>query len=93
MSELLNELMTQEYFDESCQQLKEAFDEAIKQSGYDRIALAISCGKNKQDIMLMMAFYEFDVIPSAKKDGLDFKTTSELFGIEIKITKGLDEEK
>lgn len=92
MSELMQEMMTQEYFDESCKQLKSAFDKAVKESGYDSVVMAVSCGKNKKDILHMMAFYELEVIPSAKKDGLNFKSASELFGINVKITEAKDDE-
>ncbi|PMS49932.1 hypothetical protein [Vibrio parahaemolyticus] len=83
----MDEEMTQATFDKCCRLLKESFDEAVRCSGYDSIAMAISCGENKKDIMNMMAFYEFEVIPSAKRDGLAFKTASELFGVEVKITE------
>ncbi|MCU8204421.1 hypothetical protein M2H09_03860 [Vibrio vulnificus] len=83
----MSEEMTQEVFDECCRLLKESFDEAVMASGYDSIAMAISCGTNRRDIMTIMVFYEFEVIPSAKNEGLIFKTASELFGIEVKITE------
>lgn len=83
----MSEEMNQHTFDKCCQLLKESFDEAVKASGWDSIAMAISCGDNKKDIMTMMAFYEFEVIPSARQEGLEFKTTSEIFGIEVKITE------
>ncbi|TQP97154.1 hypothetical protein FLL77_11310 [Vibrio cholerae] len=87
MSELMKKMMTQEYFDEACKELKEAFDNAVEKSGYKSVAMAVSCGKNKKDIMHMMAFYELEVIPSAKKDGLNFKSSSELFGVKVAITQ------
>ncbi len=83
----MSEKMTQATFDKCCSYLKASFDEAVRCSGCDSIAMAIAVGENNRDIMTMMAFYEFDVIPSAKRDGLEFKTASELFGIEVKITE------
>ena len=84
---MMDEKMTQAMFDKCCRLLKESFDEAVKCSGYESVAMAIVCGENKKDIMHMMAFYEFEVIPAAKREGLVFKTASNLFGIEVKITE------
>ncbi|MFA0057023.1 hypothetical protein [Vibrio echinoideorum] len=83
----MSDQMTQETFDKCCKLLKKSFDEAIQASGYDSPAMAITCGHNKKDIMTMMCFYEFECIPSAKNDGFTYQTTSELFGIEVKISE------
>ncbi|MDD9158339.1 hypothetical protein PVK64_19430 [Aliivibrio sp. S4TY2] len=83
----MSEYLSQFEFNKACSELKNIIDSLVEESGFESLAMAISCGITKKEIMKLMVFYELEVIPKAKEEGIVFKTSSELFGCEVKITE------
>lgn len=80
---------TQESFEEAVADLIKEIKKASQ--GHDSVQKAVAMGN--KEIIQMMAFYELDVMPNAKKAGLETKTLSELLGFEVSVTeKQKDEE-